>query len=585
MTRCRATVRIPTSVLSSGKTLLVVPGAPAPEELSRPGQIESVLLTKVEANGSNLPPVAGLKPPTVAILGADSDSTTVRVQVGNPNGKRVSVKAARLGTPVSGRQIQGQALPGLLLEPGASGVISIGVAGLEAMFLAFTCVSDASASLSTVVAAPPPARKKHANQITNRGLKGASARVLARNDSQTRSIEVLALIDSPRRPEDMTVKRRARSITGAILGDFEAIPGATVTRSPGSISVKDTSLRHDYFYEYAAFSLLEGRQIGMSSFVLFRDPLFFASEVGVLSVRSATSAASGDAFDAGVKFSALRVEETLTALLNATDGSIPTSNGNVQIGNYVENIKNNREKLADLYRVSVVRQDLDTGREYDLGTFPAGRIEITEQLLASRSIPPRSAQSNYVFRLLQRNAITLFNEIEEVVKDPDTLADFRVRVSKFLGPLNLVSSVLPSSLRLREKNPLRASKFFPSDEFLEGFTGVTRTLSVGSDPNTGGGGTASFTFRTDPFGERMFVSPAARPGPGSIGFILSCVIGDTSIPIGFFPTGHVDQREIEDEVTGKLVGPRYYTVAFVSDQLEVGPAIESATVNGRGYNG
>ena len=553
--------------------------------MARPGQIESVLLTGIEPGGSNLRPTIGLKPPTVAILGTDSDSFTIRVQVGNPNSKRVSIRAARFGVSIAGRQVQHRDLSGLILEPKASGVISIDASGLEALFLAFTCLSGPSASFSNIVAVPPLERKKHARQITSKGLKSASARVLAHNDSQTRSIKVLVLIDTPRRSEDITVKRRTRSISGAILGGFEDISGAAVTRSTGTVSATDTALRHDYFYEYAAFSLLEGQQIGMSSFVLFRDPLFFASEVGAMSVRPATSAASGDAFDVGVKFAALRVEDTLTALLNATDGSIPTSNGNVQIGNYVENIKNNREKLADLYRISVVRQDLDTGREYDLGTFPAGRIEITDQLLASRSVPARSSQSNYVFRLLQRNAITLFNEIEEVIKDPDTLTDFRVRVSKFLGPLNLVSSVLPSSLRLRERNPLRASKFFPSDDFIEGFTGVTRTLSAGSNAVTSAGGTASFTFRTDPFGERVFVSPGVRLGTGSIGFVLSCVIGDTSIPLGFFPAGHVAQLELEDDVTGNLVGPRRYTIAFVSDQLEIGPVIESKTVNGRGYNG
>lgn len=414
------------------------------------------------------------------------------------------------------------------------------------------------------------------NQSVSAIVRSQSVRLLAYNDSNNQRINIDVYLDGLLSSRDIIIKRRERTIAGTIVGAFEALPqsSAAITGSK-LITYFDSSLRHDTFYEYAAFKIEGMQQLGMSSFVFYRDAKLFSSDVGSLTVSQMELDTIGSiGFNIKVEFSSVRLEQTLTALQKSTDGTISTSNGNIQIGNYIDNIKNNREKLSDLFRVNLVRQDINTGNEYNLGNFPAGAVIIDAALLRALNVPLSIGPSRYIFRLLQRNAITIFNEITETITDQNTLSEFTIKIGKFLNPLNLVSNMLPSTLRLLAKNPLQSSKLFPADDFLPGFTGITSQIFIGASLSKTLSIVDCQTWQ-DETGSMGAIIIDAKDTE-TIGHIIAVNFAGMSYPLGFYPIGSVSSQKIADWITKQYSGPRTYSVYAVDKHLGIQLAATSA---------
>lgn len=394
--------------------------------------------------------------------------------------------------------------------------------------------------------------------------------VTAYTNSKRKAIEVSADLSNVGSARSYVFRRRVRSLDGSIVSDFESVSNQNIEYTDNGLRYTDDLVKHDKVYEYRLYSLDELSYSGDSSFVLYRNPEIYPNEVGNLQVSLVSNSNGNSTFDAKVNFSTTNIEQVLTSLQNSIDGNIQTDNGNVQIGNYIENLKNNREKLTDLFRINVVRQDLETGNEYEVGSFPAGTIELNSSVLSTRNIPSQSSRSRYLFRLYQRNAITLFNEIEEQITDPETLKSFQVKISKFLNPLNTVSNILPSSLRVLKNNPIKSSKIFANDEFISGYTGVVRSIEVDRSKQVSNISDAVLRVTTQK-NDRIVVSCEIPKAVNieSIGYILYCGISSKLIPVGYFAPDSLDSSRYVDTVTNIYKGPRKYYLFSISNNLEI----------------
>jgi hypothetical protein len=418
------------------------------------------------------------------------------------------------------------------------------------------------------------------SKTVNKLSKENFSSIVARN-SENKKVNLKVILSDNLSFQDIVIKKRIRSFGGNITKEYSKINNLKFENG----EFIDTDLKHDNYYEYAVFLLDNNRKISSSSFVFYRDPSLYFNDVAFLNVDFLDEQDNQNfyrKFKTNVSFSSLKLEDTINALKQSIDGNIQTSNGNIQIGNFIDNIKNNREKLADLFRLSIIRQDLDSGLEWDLGTFSVGsEVVLTNDLIKNKNIPQDDSNSIYVFRLLQRNAITLFNDIDEIIIDSDTLKEFKVKVSKFLNPLNRVSSIIPSDSRLQIKNSLKSSKFFINDEFIEGFTGVVTSLSINKSINNSNNNNFNIEYVKDPFDFENFLKINCSLNNDTLGYLITSSINGFEFPLGFWPNNN-DNIIIQDKLTSKFSCPRKYKVYFVDKYLNYNSGYESQEFYSKG---
>lgn len=423
---------------------------------------------------------------------------------------------------------------------------------------------------------------KHANfkkaVITNR-TKGQDPRinVLAYHDPSSQSNKVELSYITGAKSYRVRVGRLTRAFNGTLSAIDKTIylakeeRGATYEEfdvSPGAkIVLQDAELMHDRVYEY--FVDYVGTDIGFDrkdrSFVHYRDEKKFGSAVAKMSVKQAQSSSGVLTFDIDVDYSSTGIEQTLTSLKQSTAGEIQTSNANVQIGNYIDNLLNNREKFSDLYRVNLIMQDLVTGDEYEVGNFPAGKIEMPLEILRVS----KTGRKRFVFRLLQRNASTLFNDAFEQVTDPESLKQFRVQIAKFFNPLVTHQSTIPSTSRLQVRLPNDKSSLQVSDDFLSGYTGSTSVIEVaGGDDFVENSFVTSVSVRFVKNGAPI-VSWSTSATKDVTGYIVYARFAGIAHPISYVQADGSLTESIVDNVYATTVGPRQYGVALVLNDLTV----------------
>ena len=364
--------------------------------------------------------------------------------------------------------------------------------------------------------------------------------------------------------------------TGTTVISSEIVKTVSVPVGGFSITARDTSeLQHDYKYRYKLKDDLTGITLGSSSIVLYRNPRLFPSQVATLQTeRLDSNDPTVDRFNVAIDLSFTTIEQVLSSLNNATEGQVKTSNGNVQIGNFIDNIQTNRDKFVDLFRVNIIRQDLSTGEEYDLGNFPAGEVNIDSKLLIANGVPTPPTNRRYVFRLLQRNALTVFNDIVETITDETSRTTFTKKVSKFLSPLNLIDDKIPSSDRVRVKDPIKASRTQFVDEFQLGYTGLNKDISVSASKQKS-------TFRLTASaasvnGKLCNVSWTVDGDASDIfGYWVSIRSGGKSTDLKMLPAKGAGTFVFKDAYGPNFVGPKEYVITAVNKSLE--PVMEAIT--------
>ncbi len=365
--------------------------------------------------------------------------------------------------------------------------------------------------------------------------------------------------------KDYTILKREISLSGAPIDFFNKINEKNIEKSNNAIFAVDKNVKHDRIYEYCLYSLKDLKKINKSTSIFYRNPILYPDKVANLDVTLTGSSEERDEFFVKVNFSSSRFEQILDALLNSTNGNITTSNANIQIGNFIENIKNNRDSFSNIFQINVLIQNLDTGEEFDLGNYSSGAIVIDENLKKSKNIP-NIENARFAFRLLQRNAITLFNEIEETIKDKETLKEFKFLISKFLSPLNLISNYIPVS-------DLKSSKFFLNDEFLIGFTGITkyinRNLSFASDQ-----GNVEFDFRN--YKNKKLINISGNLSKDCLGIVIFINFKNIKLPL-YFSTINNWKGDYFDLIN--LKGPRSFEVIEIKSNLTIGKNYNSIVEN------
>lgn len=353
--------------------------------------------------------------------------------------------------------------------------------------------------------------------------------------------------------------------------EFDLAPGSTV-------SLLDDDLTHDRIYEY--FIEYVGTDITATrrdrSFVHYRDELKYGTAVAQMQVSLTTDETTSDlSFDVDVEYPSVGIEQVLTSLKESTAGNIVTSNANVQIGNYIDNLLNNREKFANLYRINVVMQDLTTGNEYEIGNFSAGKIKIPNRIVKLSS----RGHARFVFRLLQRNASTLFNDAFEQITDPETLRQFRVQISKFFAPLVTHQSTLPSTSRLALRLPNEQSKLQLNDDFLVGYTGVTKVIEtlVGAPSTIPGDDVNVSTFLSKT--GKVAVSWDSSVSANVAGYLVHVSMAGASHPIAYVLANASTRYTYIDETYAATVGPRRYGISRVLGDMTVTKPVFSNVVN------
>jgi hypothetical protein len=578
-------LELPIELATSGATVYLVPGDFAEEgrqfdPTSSPPNSVTVKLPPPDSSNTVLG--AELVPLDVApIASRNNGLNTDRaiVQLSNPNNFPVTAVTSVVGIDsVTGNFVKKDS-KSVDVSFKSSSTLECSTAELKSAHLLVATIACSTSASSTIT---PIKFEKADQRLSTQPAVGPSSapRLLAYYDSGTKSIELQVVSTGRFDFADLEVRRRVRALNGAPQTGFTRLKATTASGASSTSNtnnqLSDNALRHDMIYEYALFELSSNVPASRSTFVLYRDPQQFGAEVGALTVER-ISAGNNPEFVVGVDFSKTRLEQTLTALRNSTDGEIQTSSGNVQIGNYIDNIKNNREKLTDLFRVNIVRQDITTGREFDLGTFEAGNISINAQLLQARGVEAPNGSSRYVFRLLQRNAITLFAEIEDQITDEATLQQFRRKTAKWLNPLNVVSGIIPSSLRAKQKNPLRSSNFFPEGDFVSGYTGINRSITIQTSPSESSSSLSVSATRQ--FGY-VSVSLSGGVSEDAVFARVHVDFAGQRIPVALVTVPHLSAGvTIRDIVTSGVKGPRRYGVTIYDSSLNVLSSAESEFSN------
>jgi hypothetical protein len=550
----KAKIIIPKSLVVSNQLLAIIPA----KSYTETGELEFKPIFLTQFNPSEIPDfcsVPSFVQPIVNINSLNKDTRIVNLQLinKNPYATSVSINKVFYDAGNSSGLLNYAEVDNLQLDSFESKDILVGFNSNELEPVLFFSYLAGNSVVGT-------ASKRIKGISKKSGLKNKT-KLFTFNSDDNQSVEVQVMLPSYLNSLDITIRKKVLAIDGTIIRDFYQVDDAKITRTPERLIFIDSDVKHDQIYEYISYCLKSNCFVSKSSFVFYRNITFNSAEVASMQIKKSAE----NSFIAEIQFSTTRLEQVLTSLKEATSGQISTDNGNIQIGNFIDNIKTNRDKLADLFKVNVVRQDFQTGQESDLGNFSAGEIIISDALLKAKNVEREQGEARYIFRLLQRSAITLFNEIREKVTDPETLIEFDANLAKFLNPLSLISNILPSESRLKAVGRNNGSKIMINDQFYEGFTGKVVSLvtnkAAGSSPNS------SLRLEIlDNNKKYQMIKMSGNISREHLGYLFSVEYFGTKTPIFYIPPTLVGYNFV-DILTSKLSGPRRYVIESIGRDL------------------
>jgi len=275
--------------------------------------------------------------------------------------------------------------------------------------------------------------------------------------------------DMTNRPTDRNGRRSVR-----IVGADPEDQVKEVNENPGDITFEDRKVQDGHLYEYRCVMIYptgkeeEGK---VSELHEFRKEIPGQDRV-ILSL-SDLQVRKNDNSDVTVTFeiSGELTDLGLNTIVDALDASGIGSS-------FVDEVRNDRSKLADILSYWVLRQDSITGETEDMGIYRDGMFVDSETSRAKAGVSALTPgrQYRYIVKVLLRSPETLFSGAAALTIDVETTKTFEMKIAKFFNPTTLARGTLPSTGRaLGNDVPSRVSS---RDQFAEGRTGMEQSIEA-----------------------------------------------------------------------------------------------------------
>lgn len=270
--------------------------------------------------------------------------------------------------------------------------------------------------------------------------------------------------------DDLTKKQitRRNKESIRIVGTDPEDQVREISQDTNEIIFTDFDVKHKHIYEYRAVMIYpNGIEITSKITEVHEFIKEFSDESKINVELTGLAIQSDDAGNATVTFN---IEPSFTD--TGTEKIIESLELSGADKNFILELKNDRNKLNKLLAFSVRRQDSKTGETETFGITAVGQFvdDVTTRGFSKVSPAKAGHSYRYIVQVLLRSSESMFDDVFRDSIDIETTKKFKKKISKFLNPMTLMNSTLPSTGESFGVN--FTSKIKPENKFLQGRTGI-----------------------------------------------------------------------------------------------------------------